>query len=87
MQMGKPAMIEHDALIDSVDEWQTSRISCHSDVLLCALVKLRLLTSGTLGTFHRHGKVNHDMLSFIKLMRTGVEQWSLRWLRVARAGV
>ncbi|CZT21886.1 uncharacterized protein RCC_07752 [Ramularia collo-cygni] len=85
IQTGRPTMIEHDALIDPVDDWQRSSISLPSDALLCALVKLRLLTLGMPGTIHRHGRAIQNTPSMTRLMHKSVEQWLSRWVRVAKA--
>jgi hypothetical protein len=79
-------MIEQDALIGSVDKWRTSPVSCSSDVLLCALVELRLTTSALSDISSRPSKTRTIPPSLVKLTRLSVEQWSSEWLFIAEAG-
>jgi len=85
-------MIDRSSFLESVDTWHQSPIALPSDVLLCAFVSLRLLTSEVFELLETQRAPNsrtqiHQVESLLKIVEKQVEAWQEHWLQIADNGV
>lgn len=84
-------MIERSSFLESVDVWYRSPLAIPSDVLLCAFVSLRLLTSEVFELLENHGTTrlethHYQVESLLKIIEKQVEGWQEHWLEIAEEG-
>ncbi|KEF63598.1 uncharacterized protein A1O9_01576 [Exophiala aquamarina CBS 119918] len=92
LQTGKPRMIDRSSFLESVDTWYRSPLALPSDVLLCAFVSLRLLTSEVFELLEIQRAPSpqsptHQIESLLKIIERQVKAWQEHWLRIAENGV
>jgi hypothetical protein len=84
-------MIERTKFIESVETWYESPLAMPSDVLLCAFVSLRRLTSDVFELLesHRAAGFKHQPLhlgSLLRLFTTQISTWQSRWVGIGEKG-
>lgn len=84
-------MIERSGFIESVDRWSESSVRLSEDVLLCALVSLRLITSEVFQLLEVHTTASDATSpsyseSLVEGIRSQINYWQDRWLTRATAG-
>lgn len=84
-------MIERSGFLESVDIWYRSPWALASDVLLCAFVSLRLLTSEVFELLESQRTTSprsqtHQLESLLKIIEKQVEAWQEHWLQIAEDG-
>lgn len=84
-------MIDRSSFLESVDIWYRSPLALPSDVLLCAFVSLRLLTSEVFELLEIQRSPNsrtqtHQVESLLKIVEKQVEAWQEHWLQIAENG-
>ncbi|UQC81643.1 fungal specific transcription factor domain-containing protein [Colletotrichum lupini] len=92
LQTGKPWMIERSEFIESIEPWCKDAMATPGDCLLGALVTLRLLSSEVfrlLGprSSRVHARQLHSLESLLAIIKSRIDEWESRWLRVADTGM
>ncbi|KAH6886902.1 hypothetical protein B0T10DRAFT_76029 [Thelonectria olida] len=90
LQTGKPWMMERNDFIESIDAWCNDPMAIANDLLLGALVTLRLMTSSVfrvLGPRPRRneGAPLHNTESLLTLINERINEWENRWIRAVEA--
>jgi hypothetical protein len=83
-------MIERGQFIEAVGEWYSSSLTSPHDGLLCAFVKLRLLTADVPGLLHPtndnpDGHV-HNPRPLMKIMEDQIDRWQRQWTKTLERG-
>ena len=91
LQTGKPFMIERTGFIESIESWCKDPMAIPNDLLLGALVSLRLLSSEVyrlLGprSSRVHAGELHTLESLLAIIDGRIEEWEMRWLTVVDQG-
>jgi hypothetical protein len=84
-------MIDRSSFLESVDVWYRSPLALPSDVLLCAFVSLRLLTSEVFELLETQRTTSlrtqhYQVESLLKIIEKQVEAWQEHWLDIAEEG-
>lgn len=87
LQNGKPRMIDRSEFIETApDTWYKHPLALPSDVLLCAFVALRLLTSGVFELLEGQIDPARNIDPLLAILQRQVEAWQDHWLAIAEAG-
>ncbi|KAH8691462.1 hypothetical protein BGW36DRAFT_400737 [Talaromyces proteolyticus] len=84
LQTGKPWMIERNGFLESIESWCKDSIATESDILLGALVTLRLLTSEVFRLLGPHRQTNsfQSTSSLLTIISNRIEEWENKWLHL-----
>ncbi|KAH8807279.1 hypothetical protein F5884DRAFT_788875 [Xylogone sp. PMI_703] len=84
LQTGRPWMIERNDFIEGIEVWGKDVWANDNDVLLCAFVTLRLVTSEGFGLLNHRGGSLQSMESLLKVLNNSIDKWEEKWLCIAR---
>jgi hypothetical protein len=91
MQTGKPWMIEPTELIKAVHNWYKGPFAASNDTLLCAFVRLRLITSDVFDLVSPKRSIDEKDSSdirrpLIKSLCVQIEEWQRQWMQETESG-
>lgn len=79
-------MIQQTEFIEDIEAWGRDTIAIDNDVLLCAFVTLRLMTSEAFSLLNHRGSLQGTE-SLFKVLNNHIDQWKRKWMQLAKDGM